>query len=132
MDFKDKKVKQKVRQMTAEGLASVQLYETACKFFDSDDYKEERNNDDYIQSIINARFSMAKIFNGLVPDDLPTRTEYLKKSLENYRFIKEFIKKKGAEKGSLNFAFGEQLKMADEMCEMLPVKIDKIRNGFLG
>lgn len=115
--------------MTEEGLQSIDAYELACAFFETEDYKDEQEKDEFIQSVVNARFAIAKTYNGLVPDDIKTRVEYLKKSLENYRFIRDYIKKKGSEKGSLNFAFSEQLKMCDEMCEMMPAKIDKVILG---
>lgn len=133
VDFKDKKVRTKVKQMTEEGLQSIDVYEQACAFFDSEDYKDEQQRDEFIQSVINAKFAIAKTYNGLVPADQKTRIDYLKKSLENYKYIKDYIKQKGSEKGSLNFAFTEQLKLSNEMCEMLPMKIDKIiQSGGMG
>lgn len=126
VDFKDKKVQAKVKQMTKEGLDSIDCYEQCCSFFDTEDYKDEREKDEFIQSVINAKFAIAKIYNGLVPDDLDKRIDYMKKGLENYRFIKSYIKRKGSERGTLNFGFAEQLRLCDEMCEMLPFKIDKL------
>ena len=55
----------------------------------------------------------------------------MQSSLEHYTFIRDFIKQKGKEKGQLDFAFSEQIKMCEEMCSLLPVKIDKIKMGFL-
>lgn len=115
--------------MHTEGLESIDTYEVICAFFETEDYKDEAQKDEYIQSVVNAKFAIAKTYNGLVPDEISTRVEYLKKSLENYRFIRDFIRKKGAEKGALGFSFAEQLKMCDEMCDMLPAKIDKVILG---
>jgi KIF-binding protein len=126
INFADKKVRSRVKQMTSEGLDSIDTYEQICGFFGSEDYKSEADNDTYIQSMINAKFAIAKTYNGLVPNDVPTRVEYLKKSLEAYRYIRDFIKEKGHQKGSLNFGFAEQLKMCNEMIELLPTKIDKV------
>ena len=130
IDFKEKKNRVKVKQMTDEGLGAIDIYNQICAFFDTEDYKDESQKDEYIQSVINARFAIAKIYNGLVPEDLKIRLEYLKKSLESYQYIRDYIKKKGAEKGGLNFNFSEQLKMCDEMCELLPTKISKINAGI--
>ena len=130
IDFKDKKNRNKVKQMSDEGLTGIDIYQQICAFFDTEDYANESQKDDYIQSVINARFAIAKIYNGLVPDDLKIRIEYLKKSLENYQYIRDYIRKKGSEKGTLNFNFTEQLKMSEEMCELLPTKIGKINAGI--
>lgn len=129
IDFKDKKVRIKVKQMTDEGLMSIDIYEQICAFFGTEDYNDESEKEEYIQSVINARFNIAKTYNGLVPEDVKTRVQYLKKSLENYTYIRDYIRQKGGEKGSLSFNFGEQLRLCDEMCELLPTKISKINAG---
>ena len=126
INFADKKVRSRVKQMTSEGLESIDTYEQICGFFNSEDYKSEAENDTYIQSVINAKFAVAKTYNGLVPNDVATRVQYLQKSLEAYKFIRDFIKEKGYLKGALNFGFAEQLKMCQEMIELLPTKIDKV------
>lgn len=126
INFGDKKIRSRVKQMTTEGLDSIDTYEQICGFFNSEDYKSEADNDSYIQSVINAKFAIAKTYNGLVPGDVPTRVQYLQKSLEAYKFIRDFIKEKGQQKGALNFGFAEQLKMCGEMIELLPTKIDKV------
>ena len=131
VDFKDKKIRNKVKQMTEEGLMSIDVYEQICAFFETEDYKDESEKDEYIQSVINARFNIAKTYNGLVPIDVKVRVEYLKKSLENYTYIRNYIRQKGSEKGSLSFNFAEQLHLCDEMCELLPTKISKINAGLL-
>ena len=130
VDLKDKKVAKKIQEMNRYGLEAISLYDQIYNFFQSEDYNDELNSDNYIQSVINAKFALAKIYSGLFATNQKDRVENLKKSLENYRFIKDYIKKKGEEKGSLNFDFSEQLKMCNEMCDMLPVKIDKMNMGF--
>ncbi len=117
--------------MNQHGLLASGLYSQILEFMNTDDYKTEKDNDDYIQSTINARFAIAKIFSGLLPKSIDERIAYLRTSLSNYQTIKEFIKEKGREHGKLGFNFSEQLRMCDEMCNLLPIKIDKIRMGFM-
>jgi len=50
----------------------------------------------------------------------------MKKSLDNYKFIVEFIKEALKTKGNLEWDFSEQLKICTEMVELIPAKIDKI------
>ena len=95
IDFKEKKNRVKVKQMTDEGLGAIDIYNQICAFFDTEDYKDESQKDEYIQSVINARFAIAKIYNGLVPEDLKIRLEYLKKSLESYQYIRDEARVKG-------------------------------------
>ena len=52
----------------------------------------------------------------------------MKKSLENYRFIVNFIKELQKNKGTLDWNFAEQVKICQEMVELIPSKIDKIMN----
>lgn len=117
--------------MNKHGLVAANLYAKILEFMDTEDYKNEKDNDDYIQSTINAKFAIAKIFSGMLPSNVSQRIEFLRNSLANYQFIREFIKSKGREHGKLGFNFAEQLKMCDEMCDLLPIKIDKIRMGFM-
>ena len=117
--------------MNNHGLLASNLYAKILEFMESEDYKDEKDKDDYIQSVINARFAIAKIFSGMLPKNIDQRIQFLQNSLQNYQFIKQFIKDKGKEHGRLGFNFSEQLKMCDEMCGLLPVKIDKIRMGFM-
>lgn len=117
--------------MNQHGLLASNLYSKILEFMDSEDYKSEKDTNDYVQSIINARFAIAKIFSGMLPQNISQRIEFLKNSLSNYQFIRDFIKSKGKEHGKLGFNFADQLKMCDEMCDLLPVKIDKIRMGFM-
>lgn len=128
-NYKDKATRKKLLQMNENGMESISVYQQILDFFNSADYKSEENNDDYIQSVVNAKFAMAKIYNALMSGKLEERVGFLKKSLEHYQFIKDFIKQKGQEKGTLAFSFSEQLRMCNEMTELLPVKIDKLLSG---
>lgn len=121
----------KVKDMNFYGGEAVSLYKKILEFFDSEDYKDELNADSYIQSVINARFAIAKIYSGVLPVTLEDRVGNLKISLENYIFIKDYIKKKGEEKGALGFDFSSQLHMCNEMCDLLPIKIEKLRMGVM-
>ena len=128
---KNKKVEAKIKEMNENGKKAVSLYSDILNFFNSSDYNDEVDKDDFIQSVVNARFAIAKIYSGIFPEDTDDRIKCLMKSLENYQFIQDFIREKGKEKGALSFNFSEQLKMCKEMCELLPVKIDKVRMGFM-
>lgn len=128
---KSKKTEKKLQEMNQNGTRAIELYTDVLNFFKSSDYNDEADNDDYIQSVVNARFAIAKIYSALFPKDTDDRIDCLRKSLENYQFIQDFIKEKGKQKGALSFNFSQQIKMCKEMCELLPVKIDKIRLGFM-
>lgn len=130
-NLKDPKVLKKVEQMNSHGMISSNLYSKVLEFMDGEDYKSEKDTDDYIQSIVNARFAVAKISSGMLPQNISQRIELLRGSLAHYQFIRDYIKQKGKEHGRLNFNFQEQLKICDEMCDLLPIKIDKIRLGFM-
>lgn len=130
-DLKNPKIVKKVGQMNQHGLLASNLYAKILEFMNTEDYKEEKDNDDYIQSVVNARFAIAKIFSGMLPKNIDQRIHFLQNSLTNYQFIRDFIKQKGREHGTLGFNFADQLKMCDEMCNLLPIKIDKIRMGFM-
>jgi hypothetical protein len=131
INFKSKKTQKKVNQMNINGEISINLYQEIVDFMDSSDYDAEKDTDDHIQSMINAKLKIAKVYNGLLSTDFEKRIEFLRNSLKNHEFVKNYIKKKGEEKGGLNFAFAEQLRLATEMCELLPVKIGKLRQGIM-
>ena len=128
-DPKKKGFKKKLIQMNENGIEGLKVYEEIYVFFNSDDYKSDSLNDDYIQSVVNAKFNIAKISSGVIIENKEERIEYLKKSLDNYQFIIDFIRQKGKEKGNLAFNFSEQLRMCEEMVELLPVKIGKLASG---
>ena len=129
--MKDKKTQKKIKQMNKNGAIAMNLYNQVLKFMNSSDYNDEMSTDDYIQSVINVRLALAKINSGVMSSKMNDRIGYLKRSLEHYQFIKKFIKEKGDAKGSLSFNFQEQLRLCNEMCDLLPVKIDKLKLGFL-
>lgn len=93
--------------MNDNGIEGLKVYEEIYKFFNSDDYKSDSLNDDYIQSVVNAKFNIAKICSGVIIENKEERIKFLKKSLDNYQFIIDFIRQKGKEKGNLAFNFSE-------------------------
>lgn len=56
--------------MNNHGLLASNLYAKILEFMESEDYKDEKDKDDYIQSVINARFAIAKIFSGMLPKNM--------------------------------------------------------------
>jgi KIF-1 binding protein C terminal len=69
-NLKDPKVVKKVESMNKHGLVAANLYAKILEFMDTEDYKNEKDNDDYIQSTINAKFAIAKIFSGMLPSNV--------------------------------------------------------------
>lgn len=70
--------------MNNHGMVASNLYSKILEFMDSEDYKSEKSTDDYIQSIINARFAIGKIFSGMLPQNISQRIELLRNSLSHY------------------------------------------------
>ena len=58
-----KKLKKKLDEMNGHGLEAIDTYMEIYDFFQSEDYNEEKGNNDYIQSIVNIRFNCAKVSN---------------------------------------------------------------------
>jgi len=84
--------------------------------------------DDFI-TIITIKSNLARIYSKLIfYKDVNKRVESLKKSLELYREVYNLLKNASnfySERPELI----ENLKMCEEMCGMLPIKIDKINRG---
>ena len=56
-----KKIKKKLEEMNKFGQAANYKYQEIYDFFQSSDYLQEANNKDYIQSVVNIKFNMAKV-----------------------------------------------------------------------
>lgn len=121
--------KNKLDAMNMYGYKSIENYENIEKIL-VEQQKEEKDSltKDHLQSRINTRFNMAKAYNKIYAVDKRIKVELMKKSLDNYKFIVEFIKGLLKNKGNLEWDFSEQLKICQEMVELIPSKIDKINN----
>ena len=95
-----KKLKKKIMEMNEFGNQAIKLYGQIFDFFQSDDYKVEANTKEYVQSIINIKYNMAKIYSKLHPINFNERIQCLSTSLEYHQFIRDFIKSKGKDIGS--------------------------------
>lgn len=123
---KPKKIK--LDAMNNYGFMSIKSYEEIEKILMEQEKEQKEKSKELCQSIINTRFNIAKAYNKIYGVDKRERVEYMKKSLENYRFIVNFIKELQKNKGTLDWNFAEQVKICQEMVELIPSKIDKIMN----
>lgn len=122
--------KAKVDAMNQYGQAAIAAYEKIEKIL-LEQQKEQKENmpKEHYQSLINARFNMAKTYNKIYTNDKQEKIDLLRKSLDSYRFIVDFIRELLKKKGNLEWDFSEQLKVCTEMVELIPVKIEKIKNN---
>jgi len=118
--------KNKVDAMNKYGFAAIGEYQKIEKMLLEQQKEQKDQPKEHYQSIINTRFNMAKAFNKIYAADKKEKVEMMKKSLDNYKFIVEFIKEALKTKGNLEWDFSEQLKICTEMVELIPAKIDKI------
>ena len=89
------------------------------------------NKHEYLQTIINMHLKSGNMYSKLVAAKKEKQVEYLKKNLECHRsarrVIEEYKKEnKIASDGELPALIQEQMKISDEMIELLPPKIDKL------
>ena len=126
----NKPKKGKIDAMNHYGQEAVKKYEMIEKIL-LEQQKEQKENmpKEHYQSLINARFNMAKTYNKIYTNDKHEKIDLLRKSLESYKFIVDFIREIFKKKGNLEWDFSEQLKVCTEMVELIPVKIEKIKNN---
>ena len=78
--------KPKVEQMNKYGLLAIKTYE-AIENILLEQIKEQKDQPkEHYQSIINTRFNVAKAYNKIYAVDKREKIDYMKKSLENYRY----------------------------------------------
>jgi hypothetical protein len=89
-------------------------------------FKKELNEEPvYQRYFLNAKFQIAHLFNKIYVDQAQTLLEFQRRALETFQFIIELAKKwentleKGALKGELD--------IANQMVELLPLKMSKIQ-----
>jgi len=94
-----------------------------------DQKMEQKDFEELYNTMITAKFNVAKNYSRIQTDNRKDKVEYLAKSMEAYNWIKKFIQEKIAGKGALSFEMKETLRSCEEMVEMLPKKIEKINAG---
>lgn len=82
---------------------------------------------DINQSSLNIMFSLAKTFSKLQSNEVDTKVEFMKSSLQWYEKILSFLRGvQGSEWSDSIVDINEHLRVADEMVNMLPVRISQI------
>lgn len=118
--------KNRVDLMNGYGFQCIKKYEEIENILNEQQKEQKENTKEYCQSIINTRFNIAKAYNKIYGVDKAEKVEFMKKSLENYRFIVNFIRGIQKTQGALDWGFAEQVKVCQEMVELIPAKIEKI------
>lgn len=81
---------------------------------------------DHYQTIITTKFNIAKAYTRVQGSTKEEKIMYLKKGLENYQWIRNFIKDTVTKTGGLTKEMSDTLKNCEEMVELLPSKIDHV------
>ena len=118
--------KSALEQMNKYCVSSIDYYEKVIGSVVNSSNKEALENPETLKTIITAKFSVAKNYSRLQGKDTKEKVNTLKKSLESYKWIKDFINEHIASKGALSYEMKETLRNCDEMCQLLPAKIDRV------
>ena len=111
--------------MNRMGFKAVQLYEQIGNILQEEEKTVEESNSQFIQTRITAKFNIAKIYSRLVLDQAEDRLKYLIKSLDNYKWIRDFCNECTSKKGIVDTEIlVEQKRLCQEMINLLPDKID--------
>ena len=128
--LQQKKVRAKdIDGINDKGEKCIYYYKDIIDYIVSEYNKEtEKNVDDFV-TIITIKSNIARIMSKLIyGHNIKKKVEAMKESLKLYTEVKSLLK------GASNFlnehqVLKENLKMCEEMVEMLPLKIDKINRG---
>lgn len=123
--LKAKKTDKIIEKINTFGFKCVEMYTEIEKLLEE---QKENRDKHYYQSVVNTKFNIAKVFSRMIGKRKHEKVEFLKKSLDGYRDIVNYMKNLLKEKGNLDFNFSEQLRICEEMGELLPVKISKINS----
>lgn len=123
--LKAKKTDKIIEKINGYGMKCVEMYTEIEKILEE---QKENRDKNYYQSVVNTKFNIAKVFSRLIGKGKPEKINFLKKSMERYKDIVSYMKNLLKEKGNLDFNFSEQLRICEEMGELLPVKISKINS----
>ena len=90
--------------------------------------KEIEDRDAYIQSVINQRLAVGKIYSKLYDKDKTVIVGYYSKALENYKELEAHLKDYRT-RHDFTPALEEQFKLCQEMVDLLPVKMENLSKG---
>lgn len=110
---------------------SIDYFEKVIQSVMHPSNKESLENMETVKTIITAKFNVAKNYSRIQPKDSKEKVNCLTRSLEAYNWIKKFINDNLASKGTLSHEMRETLKNCEEMCSLLPSKIDRVNNEGL-
>lgn len=113
--------------MNSQGEKDIVLFDKIATLLQED--KDSTRDNSYFHSIVNAKFNNAKIYSKLYRAEKKDKVEMLTKSLNTYKWISNFIREEVSKFGALDGVFSQELKMCNEMIDLLPNKIDKINNS---
>ena len=87
--------------------------------------KEDKH--EYWQAIFNLRFSCAKIYSRFFDKDQQQQFNFLESSFREYQTLQAFHKEtiKAQPNMEITETMEQQLKIMEEMCELLPLKLAK-------
>ena len=81
---------------------------------------------DHHQTIITTKFNIGKSYTRIQGSTKEEKVMYLKKGLESYLWIRDYIREVVTKLGGLTKEMSDILKNCEEMVELLPSKIDHI------
>lgn len=116
----------KLKEMNDSGFKAIEYYQMIEKTLL--DLKDVEKGETYYQSIVNAKFNIAKTYSKLMTVEGKDRVQYLKKSLAQYKDLEKFIKWI-RDTTEFKHHFSKEENLTFEMVEMLPAKIDRVNNG---
>jgi KIF-1 binding protein C terminal. len=112
-------------------LKSIEYFEKLIESVVSSTNKELLENTDTLRTIITAKFNVAKNYSRYQTNDTKEKVSFLAKSLESYKWILKFMNDKLLPKGALPSDLAETMKSCQEMCQLLPSKIDRVNQGIM-
>lgn len=122
----EKPKKSTIEILNKSCIASIDYFEKVIQSVVNVGNKEALENQDTLKTIITAKFNVAKNYSRLQFKDKKEMVNTLKRSMESYKWIKDFINEHVAPKGTLNYEMRETLKNCEEMVQLLPSKIDRV------
>lgn len=93
--------------------------------------KEALDNIENLRTIITAKFNVARNLSRYQSLDTKEKVSYLARALDSYRWIMKFIKDHVEPLGPLSNEMKQTFQSCEEMCELLPSKIDRINASQL-
>ena len=111
------------KAMNSLGSAAIDYAQQVIKSLMAKEEKYE-----YVQALLNLQFLVARVYGKIFEKEKEKIIANMKESLNMYMKIREFLKEY-ATTTPMSKSIEEQFRMANEMCELLPVKIAKIANS---